>query len=1838
MSVLKYYNTGTSSWETAIVGAQGDTGATGATGPQGDVGATGSTGPQGDAGATGIGATGLTGATGDIGSTGISGIDGSTGATGVSGIDGSTGATGVSGIDGSTGATGLTGATGIGATGLTGASGANGADGATGASGANGADGATGASGANGADGATGASGANGADGATGATGPTGNTGATGSGTGTANKIFNGTSYANIASANGNLQIGVNNNTWNFGSDGNLTLPYSAKVAVSESTTDSGALSLNGSSNYLTMPSSSQWILGTTWTIEFWINANAASTGVLQRIIMQYPDTGVLSYIDVNVADGLLGILCTQNNSVFYTEPTPNQWTHVAIVNNNSADTYLYVYYNGVRQTRDSGYGGPANYGSTNAITIGRFPGSDFQYFPGKLSDIRITSGIAVYTGNFTVPTSVLTVTQPAGTNISAIPTTASVVLLMGMLSSGTAFDDSSSYNTTITNVGSTFTTSGPGLVGGIGGGIVLESISANGTPYDWTFGVDGGTIFPQLSVQRGDNPSGTITGQTLLFGDNTQEAIISTADGTVSNENSQRLVINPGQGFDYGEGGDIYLWAGRGGDGSGSGGDIKIRGGQGGANTTGGSGGDGGYIRIEAGDSATTGGTPGYIDINGGINYLGTGGYVDIRGGQGHTIGGDANITGGYGYDDRGGNVNIWGGGSANGQINEGNVNIQTGGKTWTYDPSGNLTLPAGGSIFSEGFTPSGSPGNTISLQPSGSGTTTNQKLLVYPTGSDGDHIHLATGNLYQTELFLGSDNLYVKLGNTGNVVVNSNDGAGNSATWTFDTTGNLNVPGNIVGPSNANFTIYANAGVHEFTFGDDGTFYAPDNVVLGGTSISIGPGANSLTGFADAVLVASSNSDAYIQGVITNVSDIGSSDWVAYGHHGTDAGGWVDLGFTSSGYNDPNFTITKPGSGYVFAHGFDIATQPVVAGDGSLVLATGEQGNVKDIIFGTGGFLEANEFGRISNSNNALELNRAGANITFSGNLVIAGNTSVFGTNAALIQSTEDLPLLSLSSGANAGVSSIWVEDIGNIGSSNIAAVYANPTLGSKIVRIAVGQNGSPGPNLWDFGADGNLTLPANTFSVNYANGTQVPLGATGATGLSGATGPTGPQGVSVTLIGSVANSASLPSPGSAGDGYITIDSGDLWIWNTVTTSWNDVGQIVGPQGATGLGATGATGTAGTNGATGATGTAGTNGATGATGTAGVNGATGATGTIGSTGATGTIGSTGATGTIGSTGATGATGTIGSTGATGATGTIGSTGATGATGAIGSTGATGPVAGSNTQVIFNDANAAGANANFTFNKSTSVLTVTGNIIANNINAGNLLTANYSSAVLTTAAQPNITSTGTLTSLTVTGNINGGNIVSGGVANITGNITGANLIAGSSGAGNVYAGNIIVNGQPTTYGVVTPVIVSNTGPNLSSFSNGTSTSPATTVFTLSIPSAGTWQLESWVRTYSTTGTPLISGGFYTGGTLVTNSETLIWPSPVTTANGAGYLSAVVTTTGAATYTVGLWSSGTGIGLYSDATGRTKATATLLSPSIAVQATATGTVSKNYAKYTRTASQSVSANSVIVCDVSESSSGTAVSVNTSTGQVTLTAGTYRLRGTAGTTVGGAAASFVGYGWYNETTSAWIGEGAQIISPASTNYNISTGGTAEAVITVASSTVVSLRVISATNVSSIGGNQSDFGGTYANPWIDIEQMGATFALNALDTMSTTGNVSVGGNLAVTGNTTVTGGIRKSARLISGATTLTVADASGFIEMSGGPYTVTLPDPTQAANSGIGYRFWQNTVSNITLSTPAGAFYGPSGSSASTKVLAQATTQYWDVWSDGYNWAVFGIKIA
>jgi collagen type VII alpha len=84
-------------------------------------------------------------------------------------------------------------------------------------------------------------------------------------------------------------------------------------------------------------------------------------------------------------------------------------------------------------------------------------------------------------------------------------------------------------------------------------------------------------------------------------------------------------------------------------------------------------------------------------------------------------------------------------------------------------------------------------------------------------------------------------------------------------------------------------------------------------------------------------------------------------------------------------------------------------------------------------------------------------------------------------------------------------------------------------------------------------------------------------------GPTGTTGPTGPTGPQGVNINFSGSVANTGALPTGAAVNDAYIVDADGNLWVWNG--SSWDDAGQIVGPQGQTGsTGATGATGPEGT------------------------------------------------------------------------------------------------------------------------------------------------------------------------------------------------------------------------------------------------------------------------------------------------------------------------------------------------------------------------------------------------------------------------------------------------------------------------------------------------------------------------------------------------------------------------------------------------------------------------------------------------------------------------------
>jgi hypothetical protein len=156
--------------------------------------------------------------------------------------------------------------------------------------------------------------------------------------------------------------------------------------------------------DYLEVAGSSDFNLGTTWTIEFWLNANAASStagggiwGLLNQVGWSTTNSVVVALTDNKLA--FLSVANNANDDVRYTEPTPGRWTHVAIANDAGTQK---VFYNGSEQTRVSGNVGTASYtNGTDPLRIGRLGPQNGGTLNGKMAMVRI-SNTAKYSAPFT--------------------------------------------------------------------------------------------------------------------------------------------------------------------------------------------------------------------------------------------------------------------------------------------------------------------------------------------------------------------------------------------------------------------------------------------------------------------------------------------------------------------------------------------------------------------------------------------------------------------------------------------------------------------------------------------------------------------------------------------------------------------------------------------------------------------------------------------------------------------------------------------------------------------------------------------------------------------------------------------------------------------------------------------------------------------------------------------------------------------------------------------------------------------------------------------------------------------------------------------------------------------------------------------------------------------------------------------------------------------------------------------------------------------------------------------------------------------------------------------
>ena len=92
------------------------------------------------------------------------------------------------------------------------------------------------------------------------------------------------------------------------------------------------------------------------------------------------------------------------------------------------------------------------------------------------------------------------------------------------------------------------------------------------------------------------------------------------------------------------------------------------------------------------------------------------------------------------------------------------------------------------------------------------------------------------------------------------------------------------------------------------------------------------------------------------------------------------------------------------------------------------------------------------------------------------------------------------------------------------------------------------------------------------------NTISSVQGPVGPQGPQGVQGPQGIQGATGAALTVLGSYPDLASFlagagGSPGAVGTAWIIESDGSLYVWNTATNAWEDVGDLQGPQGLQGI-----------------------------------------------------------------------------------------------------------------------------------------------------------------------------------------------------------------------------------------------------------------------------------------------------------------------------------------------------------------------------------------------------------------------------------------------------------------------------------------------------------------------------------------------------------------------------------------------------------------------------------------------------------------------------------------
>jgi hypothetical protein len=176
----------------------------------------------------------------------------------------------------------------------------------------------------------------------------------------------------------------------------------------------------SSTSSYITTPGSNDWAVGAgDFTVEWF--GNQSNTSQFQRVF----SVGDFPNIKIGVSIESSTFYYWANNSFRYSSAgstTTNTWYHWAVVRQSGTTS---VYRNG--ELRGSSISDTNNItDNTTSFVIGNTNTfATNAAWVGDITNFRFVKGLAVYTGNFTVPTSALTAISGAnpygGINTAAI-------------------------------------------------------------------------------------------------------------------------------------------------------------------------------------------------------------------------------------------------------------------------------------------------------------------------------------------------------------------------------------------------------------------------------------------------------------------------------------------------------------------------------------------------------------------------------------------------------------------------------------------------------------------------------------------------------------------------------------------------------------------------------------------------------------------------------------------------------------------------------------------------------------------------------------------------------------------------------------------------------------------------------------------------------------------------------------------------------------------------------------------------------------------------------------------------------------------------------------------------------------------------------------------------------------------------------------------------------------------------------------------------------------------------------------------------------------------------